>query len=221
MLNRYTVISRIGGSNPPPSASLPSRDILFPAPGADPNAAECGRLRPSIRTTDPAREADFAPFSGSLTPLSLTQLNHARFGTDVRSQQSQRFRGNPMRCGFEGRPLKGGRPGSNYYVRCDPVRRAECEPAARSPAPGWRARAVPHVGVVGCQHVRTPSGTGSSPPAPATPPPQSPDRRCRTSRSAHPRQLDLDHAGGLYSSQLRARVTGHQHCGGGVRSRPQ
>ena len=44
--------------------------------------------------------------------------------------------------------------------------------------------------------------------APATPPPQSPDRRCRISRSARPRQFDLDHAGGLYSSQLRARVTG-------------
>jgi hypothetical protein len=29
LLNRYTVISRIGGSNPPPSASLLTRDILF------------------------------------------------------------------------------------------------------------------------------------------------------------------------------------------------
>ena len=209
------------GPGSSPSASLPTRDILFSRVRHRRNAADCGHSRSFVRTSGTGRQAYFGPFSGYLGALSLTQPNHAHFGTDVGRSSDQWLRGGPKGCGFEGRPLKGGRPGSNYYVRCDPVRRAECEPAARSPAPGWRARAVPHVGVVGCQHVRTRSGTGSSPPAPATPPPQSPDRRCRTSRSAHPRQLDLDHAGGLYSSQLRARVTGHQHCGGGVRSRPQ
>jgi hypothetical protein len=42
LLNRYTVISRIVGSNPIPSASLASRDILFRVPAARRKGAEWG-----------------------------------------------------------------------------------------------------------------------------------------------------------------------------------
>ena len=42
---------RTVGSNPTPSASLPSRDILFPLPIGGRNPAECGRSRPFVRTT--------------------------------------------------------------------------------------------------------------------------------------------------------------------------
>jgi hypothetical protein len=71
------------------SASLPSRDILFPALGSGRNPGECGPLRPFIRTTGTRPEADFGPFSVSLHPPSPTQPNHAKFSTDVRSSEDQ------------------------------------------------------------------------------------------------------------------------------------
>jgi hypothetical protein len=50
-----------------PSASLPSRDILFPALGNDRNGAECGHFRPFVRTTGAGRQAHFGPFSVSVS----------------------------------------------------------------------------------------------------------------------------------------------------------
>ena len=107
--------------------------------------------------------------------------------------------------GFEGRPVRG-YAGIELLSSVRPC--STCGVRIRRKAPGWRARAVPHVAVAGCQPRPHAARDGIIAAAPATPPPQSPDRRCRISRSARPRQFDLDHAGGLYSSQLRARVTG-------------
>jgi hypothetical protein len=66
-----------------PSASLPTRDILFPPLIRGRNPAECGDLRPFFRTTSTRLEAYFGLFSGSLAALSPTRPNHGRFGTDV------------------------------------------------------------------------------------------------------------------------------------------
>jgi hypothetical protein len=63
-----------------PSASLASRDILYRPTGAGRNGAECGALRPCIRTTGTGRRTPFEPFCASLRPLSLAQLNHGQFG---------------------------------------------------------------------------------------------------------------------------------------------
>jgi hypothetical protein len=64
---------------------MPVWDILFAALSAGRNPAELERSRPFFRTTSTGPEAHFGSFSVSLRPLSLTQPNHARFGTDVRS----------------------------------------------------------------------------------------------------------------------------------------
>jgi hypothetical protein len=90
-----------------PSASLASRDILFPELGATRKAAEWAPSRPFFRTMSTGLEAHFRPFFDSLSPPSLTQPNHARFGTDVRNSRIQRVRGHPRRCEFEGCPQAG------------------------------------------------------------------------------------------------------------------
>jgi hypothetical protein len=71
-----------------PSASLASRDILFPALAAGRNGAERGPSRSFIRTTVTRSEAYFGPFPVSLRPLSLTQPNHAHFGTVIGTSTS-------------------------------------------------------------------------------------------------------------------------------------
>ena len=53
----------------------------------------------------------------SLRPLSLTQPNHARFGTDVRSSQNQWVPGHPEGHGFERAALRRSEQGSNSSVR--------------------------------------------------------------------------------------------------------
>jgi hypothetical protein len=68
-----------------PSASLASRDILFPALVAGRNGAERGLLRRFFRTTRTGRQARFGRSSVSLRAISLTQPNHGDFGTDVGS----------------------------------------------------------------------------------------------------------------------------------------
>jgi hypothetical protein len=76
-----------------PSASLASRDILFPALGIGRNPADRGHLRSFIRTTVTRSEAHFGPFPVSLWPLSLTQPNHAHFGTVTGTSTDQWVRG--------------------------------------------------------------------------------------------------------------------------------
>src|ERR687898_1023908 len=80
---------------------MPSRDILFPALGTGLNPAELGPSGPFIRTTGTGPEARFGPFFVSLRSLSLTQPNHAHFGTVSRSPTNQWVRGHP-----KGRGLK-------------------------------------------------------------------------------------------------------------------
>ena len=70
-------------SHSSPSASLPSRDILFPLLISGRNPAECGHSWPFVRTTRTGLRAHFGPFSVSLGPLSPKQPNHGHFGTDV------------------------------------------------------------------------------------------------------------------------------------------
>jgi hypothetical protein len=76
-----------------PSASLAIRDCLFRHPGDGRNGAECGRLRPFVRTRRGGRQVYSGRFSVSLLPLSLTQPNHAHFGTVVESTTNQRVTG--------------------------------------------------------------------------------------------------------------------------------
>ncbi len=94
------------------TASLTIRDILFHALGPGLKGAECGPLRPSIRTMRGGRQAHLARFSVSPRPLSLTQLNHARFGTDVRTARTSMVRGGQKACGFERAALRRGEQGS-------------------------------------------------------------------------------------------------------------
>jgi hypothetical protein len=82
-------------SHSSPSAKTLCRDILFRPLASGRNHAECGLFWPFVRTTHPARKAHFAPFSASLRPLSLTQPNHGRFGTDVESSEIQGVRLGP------------------------------------------------------------------------------------------------------------------------------
>jgi hypothetical protein len=104
-------------SHPARSASLPIRDILFPAARIGRNPAECRRFCSFIRTTDTGREARFGPFSVSLRPLSLTQPNHARFGTDVRTALIQLVRWPMRECGFERAALRRSERDSNRSGR--------------------------------------------------------------------------------------------------------
>ena len=62
LLNRYTVINRIVGSNPIPSASLSIRDSLFPAlgiAGTAQNAGLCGHLSEPRAAADKLISAAF------------------------------------------------------------------------------------------------------------------------------------------------------------------
>jgi hypothetical protein len=73
-------------------------------------------LRPFFRTTGGGRQPYFGPFSVSLGLLSLTQPNHARFGTDVRSSKNQNVTGWPKGSEFERAPLRRNEPESNHSV---------------------------------------------------------------------------------------------------------
>jgi hypothetical protein len=106
-------------SGPTPSASLPTRDILFRPVAGGRNRAECRLSRSFFRTTSTEPEAHSGPLSAYPGPFSLTQPNHARFGTDVRRPPDQCFSGHPNGYGFEGRALRRGKPGSNHFVRYD------------------------------------------------------------------------------------------------------
>ena len=100
-----------------PSASLPMRVILLGALRAGRNPAECGHLRPFIRTTGTGRQAYFGPFSGSLATFSLTQPNHAHFGTAVESLRNQCVRGGSRARGFERASLRRSEQGSNNSIQ--------------------------------------------------------------------------------------------------------
>jgi hypothetical protein len=68
-----------------PSAKTPSRDIPFHRVHRGRKPAECGHSWRIVRTTAPGPRCHFGPVSVSLGPLSPTQPNHGRFGTDVGS----------------------------------------------------------------------------------------------------------------------------------------
>ena len=82
-----------------PSAKMPSWDILFSALCRGRNRAEFGPSRPFFRTTGTGPQAHFGPFSLSVGLPSLTQPNHGRFGTDVRTAQPQWVRRSPRGVG--------------------------------------------------------------------------------------------------------------------------
>jgi hypothetical protein len=117
-VNCGTPSLRTSRSNPLPSASLAIRDILFQRSADSRNGAECGRFRPSVRTTGTRPEAHLGPFSVSLRPLSLTQPNHGHFGTVVRSQPDQWVMRCQLGCGFESAALRRSEQGSNNSIRC-------------------------------------------------------------------------------------------------------
>ena len=143
-----------------PSASLASRDILFPALWCGRNPAECRPFGPFIRTTRRGSEAHFGPFPVSPRPLSLTQPNHGHFGTDVESSIIQWVGGRPKGVGFEKAPLRRSEQGSNYsiwYGSCA----SSAGPAAASLAPvAPPVHPAPHVGRARADHTRTPLGVG-------------------------------------------------------------
>jgi hypothetical protein len=68
-----------------PSAKTLGRDIPFHRVHRGRKPAECGHSWRIVRTTAPGPRGHFRPFPASLRPLSLTQPNHGRFGTDVGS----------------------------------------------------------------------------------------------------------------------------------------
>jgi hypothetical protein len=72
---------------------------------------------PIVRTTGTRPEAHFGPFSASLRPLSLTQPNHGRFGTDVGSSTNQLVTGMLIGPGFERAALRRSKRGSNNSIR--------------------------------------------------------------------------------------------------------
>jgi hypothetical protein len=89
----------------------------FSAP--DPRS-ESRRMRPFLANCpnhEDGLRAHFGPFFVSLGPLSPKQPNHGHFGTDVESSIIQRVEWRLKVCGFERRPLRRGRPGSNDPVR--------------------------------------------------------------------------------------------------------
>jgi hypothetical protein len=112
-----TPAKRMFAASELPSAKTRSRDILFQRSTDSRNGAECGRFRPSVRTTSTRPEAHLGPFSDSLRPLSLTQPNHGHFGTVVRSPPDRWV----MRCqlgrGFESAALRRSEQGSNNSIR--------------------------------------------------------------------------------------------------------
>jgi hypothetical protein len=133
-----TLVPRAGGrtwtrralSTRGASNSAPRVRVLLPPPSHPVGTfsftafirAEARRMRPFLAScpNHGARpEGHFGPFFVSLGRVSLTQPNHARFGTDVGSAQIQWFRESPKGCGFEGRPLRRREPGSKVS-RPDP-----------------------------------------------------------------------------------------------------
>ena len=78
-------------------------------PGTPQNAGVRGRLSEPVWT---GLRAYFGALSVSLRPFSLTQPNHAHFGTVTRSSTKQRVRGRP-----KARGLKGARSGGVTWDR--------------------------------------------------------------------------------------------------------
>ena len=119
---------------PLPPPRHPVGTFLFRSIGAE-TPQNASIPRPIIRTTRPHRP--LRAFSVSLGPLSPTQPNHGRFGTDVKSESNQRFRAKPEGRGFERAALRRGEPGSNSSVL---VRTGACNTPPLSPDRNGRAR---------------------------------------------------------------------------------
>ena len=100
----------------PPTCTVGTFFFPFLISGRKPS--ERGVFRSFVRTMRTASEAHFGPFPASLRPLSLTQPNHGRFGTDVERSIIQWVRGGPKGIGFEKASLKRSEQGSNRLVRC-------------------------------------------------------------------------------------------------------
>jgi hypothetical protein len=96
---------------------MPSRDILFQLLISGRKPAECGHSGQIIRTTGTGLRAHLGPFSAFLRPLSLTQPNHAHFGTVVESLRNQCVRGGSRARGFERASLRRSEQGSNNSIQ--------------------------------------------------------------------------------------------------------
>ena len=118
------------------SASLPSWDILFPALAAGRNGAERGPSRSFIRTTVTRFEAHFGPFPVSLRPFSLTQPNHAHFGTVIGTSTDQWVRGSPKERSLEEPPSGEGNTARTVRYGTD----LQVRPPSMNPGPSGRGK---------------------------------------------------------------------------------
>jgi hypothetical protein len=91
-------------SNPACSASLASRDVLFPPPIGGRNPAERGHSWQIVRTMGTGLRTHFGPFSVSRGPLSPTQPNHPRLGTDVSRSSINALADTRTGLGLKGAP---------------------------------------------------------------------------------------------------------------------
>ena len=119
-----------------PSASLASRDILFPALAAGRNGAERGPSRSFIRTTVTRSKAHFGPFPVSLRPLSLTQPNHAHFGTVIGTSTDQWVRGSLKERSLEEPPSGEGNTARTVRYGTD----LQVRPPSMNPGPSGRGK---------------------------------------------------------------------------------
>jgi hypothetical protein len=104
-------------SNLSPFASRPTRDILYRTSEDGRNGAEIWAFAAICPNHRAGRPAHSGRFSASLRTLSLTQPNHGRFGTDVRTAQSQGVRGSLTGRGFERAALRRSERRSKQLVR--------------------------------------------------------------------------------------------------------
>ena len=116
---RKSLILRKRGFNDrsSPSASLPSRDILFRGPRRRPEWRRCGPSGTFIRTIGACAQAHFEPFLCSPGALSLTQPNLGDFGTDLKTYGIQKVAESSASVRFEERLIRRSERGSNWLVQ--------------------------------------------------------------------------------------------------------
>jgi hypothetical protein len=136
MVVQRTPAKRMFAPSELPSASLASRDILFRPLDTGRNPAECRPLGSFIRTTRTGSEAHFGPFSVSLRPHSLTQPNHAHFGTVIGTSTDQWVRASPKERSLEEPPSGEGNTARTVRYRYGPSSSA----AFNEPKPSGRGK---------------------------------------------------------------------------------
>jgi hypothetical protein len=111
--NRRVSVPRVRVPSAPPVYPLETYFFQRSVPaGSARSAGACGYIS---EPRGPADKPIFGPFSAFLCTLSLTQMNHAHFGTDVESSIIQRFGGQPKGVEFEKPPLRRSEPESNRF----------------------------------------------------------------------------------------------------------